>query len=62
MLQPCTCSQLPQGNVEALLLAVVKSQLLEAGFESHQGVAADKQTQEPKKVIIKCEILDMCLE
>lgn len=59
VLQPYTCSQLPQGNIEALL---VTRQLSEARFESHQGVAVDQQTQEPEKVILKCEIPDLCHE
>lgn len=62
VLQPYTCSQLPQGNIEALLPAMVTRQLSEARFESHQGVAVDQQTQEPEKVIIKCEIPDLCCE
>lgn len=62
MLQPCTCSQLPWGNVEALLPAVVTSQLLEAGFELHQGVAVEQWAQKPEMVIVRCEILDLCHE
>lgn len=62
VLQPYTCSQLPQGNIEALWPAVIIRQLSEARSESHQGVAVDQQTQEPEKVILKCEIPDLCHE